>query len=367
MSVANDRISWVSRWIASHGAQLRQAVRMTVSGLVALGLGELLGTPRAYWAVLTAVLVTQASLGGSIRASIDRLIGTVCGAVYGAAVALLIPHQDLAGAFLATAAAVAPLAFASAISPSFRIAPVTAIIVLLIPSTATLGVVPAAVDRVAEIIFGCLVGLACSLLVLPSRGHQLVSAAAAALARLLADLIQLQLRPPGDEAAGPAIAAKQAQIRAAVARLDAVTAEARQEHRTYLVGAPDPEPLWRTLLRLRHDLVMLGRATGDALPPGPIAERLQPRLDALAEAIVAALTGSAEALVGGAPAPETEAFQAARRAYVGEVTAIREDRLTRDLGGDAVERLFALGFALDQLCRDLEDLSASAGEQALAG
>lgn len=361
MNLANHSIG---RWAAAHAAQLRQGVRMTVGGLVALGLGELLGMPRPYWAVLTAVLVTQTSLGGSIRASIDRLIGTVCGAIWGAAIALTIPHQDVAGAFLATGAAVAPLAFASAISPSFRIAPVTAIIVLLIPSAARLGVVPGAVDRVAEIIFGCLVGLACSLLVLPSRAHQLLSAAAAALARLLADLTQLQLRPPGDAAVAPAIAAKQAQVRAAIARLDQVAAEARQEHRTNLAGAVDPEPLTRTLLRLRHDLVMMGRACGDPLPPGPIAWRLQPKLDDLAEAIVRVLTGSAEALMSHVPAPPTEALSAARQAYGREVDAIRSDRLTRELGGDAVERLFALGFALDQLCRDLEDLAARAGEQA---
>jgi len=37
----------------------------------------------------------QASVGGSVEATIDRLIGTVGGAVAGVAVAYLVPHQSL--------------------------------------------------------------------------------------------------------------------------------------------------------------------------------------------------------------------------------------------------------------------------------
>jgi uncharacterized membrane protein YccC len=354
----------IEGWVGAHAAQLRQGARMTVAGLLALGLGELFGLPRSYWAVLTAVLVTQASLGGSIRATVDRLIGTVAGAVYGAAVALAIPHQSDLGQLLATAAAIAPLALASALSPSFRIAPVTAIIVLLIPSGPQAGVVASAVTRVFEIVFGCVVGLACSILVLPSRAHQLVAQAAAAMAGLLADLTRLQLTEPGDESKLAEITVKQDQIRAALAKLDAVVGEARQERRSYLASGFDPEPLSRTLLRLRHDLVMVGRATAAPLPDGPVRERLQPRLGALAEAAAAALLGSARALTGEAPAPDAAPLLAAHEAYSAEVAALRQDRITRDLPNDAVERLFALGFALDQLCRNLGDFAARAEEQA---
>jgi uncharacterized membrane protein YgaE (UPF0421/DUF939 family) len=39
----------------------------------------LLGVKQVYWAVLTAMIVMQASVGGSLKASIHRLPGTVVG------------------------------------------------------------------------------------------------------------------------------------------------------------------------------------------------------------------------------------------------------------------------------------------------
>jgi uncharacterized membrane protein YgaE (UPF0421/DUF939 family) len=46
-----------------------------------LALGELFGVKQVYWAVLTAVIVMQASVGGSLKATIDRLAGTAAGAL----------------------------------------------------------------------------------------------------------------------------------------------------------------------------------------------------------------------------------------------------------------------------------------------
>jgi uncharacterized membrane protein YgaE (UPF0421/DUF939 family) len=41
--------------------------------------------------VLTAVVVTQVSVGGSLRATLDYVVGTLAGAVYAAAVGVLAP------------------------------------------------------------------------------------------------------------------------------------------------------------------------------------------------------------------------------------------------------------------------------------
>ena len=53
------------------------SLRITVAGLIALAIGELLRVKQVYWTVLTAVIVMQASVGGSLKATIDRLTGTV--------------------------------------------------------------------------------------------------------------------------------------------------------------------------------------------------------------------------------------------------------------------------------------------------
>jgi hypothetical protein len=65
--------------------------RITVAGLIALALGELLGVRQVYWAVMMAVIVMQASVGGSLKATIDRLAGTTAGALWDAALGAAIP------------------------------------------------------------------------------------------------------------------------------------------------------------------------------------------------------------------------------------------------------------------------------------
>src|SRR5712664_2672987 len=97
-----------------HRAELRLSLRMTVAGLAAFLLGHLLGLPQAYWAVLTAVIVMQANVGASFEATLDRLIGTLGGAVWGVAVATVMPHAGLAALALALTVTLAPMALVGA-------------------------------------------------------------------------------------------------------------------------------------------------------------------------------------------------------------------------------------------------------------
>src|SRR5262249_17464322 len=70
------------RWLIRNRAKLLLAVRMTVATLAAFGIATYFALPQAYWAVLTALIVTQSSVGGSLKAALDRLIGSLCGAVW---------------------------------------------------------------------------------------------------------------------------------------------------------------------------------------------------------------------------------------------------------------------------------------------
>jgi uncharacterized membrane protein YccC len=63
-------------------------------GWYAYLLAELFTLPQGYWAVFSAIIiVTQASVGGSVKATTDRLIGTIGDAVAGAAVAFSVPTK----------------------------------------------------------------------------------------------------------------------------------------------------------------------------------------------------------------------------------------------------------------------------------
>ena len=96
----------------------------------ALTLAQSLQLLLPLWVVLTAVIVTQMSVGRSLKTTFDYLVGTLGGAIYGGAIGLLIPHSNEIALLAVLAIAVAPLALLATINPRLSVAPITAIIVL---------------------------------------------------------------------------------------------------------------------------------------------------------------------------------------------------------------------------------------------
>src|SRR6516165_10631917 len=128
--------------------QLILAVRVTVSALSSLALAQWMHLRLPLWAVLTSLIVTQMSLGRSIKVATDYLMGTLAGVAYGGALAILIPHESEWALFAVLALAVAPLAFIAAFKTNFNVLPITAIIVLLVPSMQHVSPAVSALDRV---------------------------------------------------------------------------------------------------------------------------------------------------------------------------------------------------------------------------
>src|SRR5690348_7780804 len=91
--------------------QLILALRVTVSALSALAIAQAAHLKLPLWAVLTSLIVTQMSLGRSIKVATDYLMGTLAGVAYGGALAILIPHESELALFAVLALAIAPLAF----------------------------------------------------------------------------------------------------------------------------------------------------------------------------------------------------------------------------------------------------------------
>ena len=116
--------------LRAHRAKLHRAVRVAVAAAVAYELATRLDLPQGFWAVITAVIVMQSSVGGTLAASIDRMVGTVGGAVVGAAVAVVSSWTKMPEV-LGLVAAIIPLSIAASVYQSMRIAPVTAAIMLL--------------------------------------------------------------------------------------------------------------------------------------------------------------------------------------------------------------------------------------------
>jgi uncharacterized membrane protein YccC len=345
----------IRRWAGANRAALRLCVRMTFAGVVAYALAQMFNLPQGYWAVFSAIIIMQASVGGSVKATLDRVIGTLGGAVAGGAVAYFTPHGDSVSVGIAVIIALVPLTLVAALRPNYRIAPLTAVIVLLTPGAQQLGALASAFYRIIEITLGCLVGLVASLVVLPARAHSFVIAAAARMLGHLADLLGDWLAVLAGSSDRARIPQLQEDIRAGLARLEIAAGEARQERKTHLTAEFDPDPLVRTVFRLRHDLVMIGRVAAEPLPEAVVA-RLRGSITEVSGATQQFLRDSADALMQRRSPPALARVETVLERFVDEITALRREGVViRGLSADDAGRLFALGFALEQLRRDFED------------
>src|SRR5262249_45566321 len=95
MAVTIERAEWTAWPVVVHS--LRTAVACVASLLVA----RLFRLPEGYWAPVTAMVITQSSLGAALAVSWHRFIGTFLGAAVGATVATYLgPHALAFGAGL---------------------------------------------------------------------------------------------------------------------------------------------------------------------------------------------------------------------------------------------------------------------------
>jgi len=335
--------------------QLSLAVRLAVAAVAAYAIARALHLMLPLWAVLTSLIVTQMSVGRSLKATRDYMLGTIGGAVYGGAIAVLIPHSGEGGLLVLLVLVVAPLAFIAAINPSLSAATVTAVIVLLVPAMNHANPLDSVIDRLCEVAVGAVTGLMVSFLVLPSRAVSQIRVNAAQLLELLAAAFAELLAGLTRGLDNDALHRIQDGIGTAMAALHATGLEAERERATHLSSGPDTGPLLRTIQRLRHDVVMIGRASVVPLPANVQARLARPLAD-VSNAIVDYMRAAANSLQEGSGTVDIHAVDAALQGYAAEVAALRSEGLIRGVPVDVAERFFALGFSLEQMRQNLKDL-----------
>jgi uncharacterized membrane protein YccC len=356
---------WISfrAEVLKHRAQLSLSVRVTTAAVSSFILSHVLHLPVPLWAVLTAVILTQVSFGRSLKATIDYMIGTVGGAIYTGVLATLVPHTNeiaLAGVLVL---AVGPLALLGAVNSRFNVATFTGVMVLLLPGIVHGSPIESAFYRVVEVAVGSITALAVSLLILPARAHSLAIEAAAQMLDLAARSIPELFMGFAQTCDASVMGSIQDRIGQAIARLQMIATEANHERISFLEAEPELAPLLRTLLRLRHDLVLVGRAAAEPLPE-TIRQRLGPPLARAAESAADYLRQSGEALAARRAGSPLAAAEATLDGCADAFAAIRRERVTLGLPVDTVERIFALGFALEQLRHNFRDLERCVREAA---
>lgn len=345
----------MSQWLSRNRSKLEHALRMTVACLAAYACAEALGLPEAFWVTITALMVMQSNVGGTLKAALERFIGSLLGALYGSAIVHFIPHSDewtRAGALIL---AVAPLSYLAAINAGFRIAPMTAIIVLLGNIGASLGPLGFAERRVLEVGLGCTVGLLVSMLVVPVRAARSVLETASKVTRLLAE--QLETLADSDDIPQERLSALVTQTLQGLHGLETSVGEAARERRSRLTDLPDPEPLLWTLMRLRHDVASIRQDVGK---PGQEAfeDLAAKEWRSVARTAAAHLRALADSLENRQPPEEqSEAMIQAIGAYHAAIDAMKRSTQTQNLTTENLWWLAGTGFALEQLHRDINDLS----------
>ncbi len=355
-------------FLSTHRAEARHTARVMTAVLAAYILYATLDLPQGYWAVFTTLIVMQASIGGTVGASVDRMYGTVLGAVVGGGAAALRTLSPVGlsptGLGVALVLSAGFTAYVAMLRPNMKVAPVTAAIMLL-SSAGKLGPLHAAAYRVVEIGIGSVIGVAATLLIFPARSRKVVAertgSVLASLAELLGHYAQWLERAEVEplEALHPL----HDRIRAEIGTVEQAVNDTERE-RAARLGYHHLSPATpRTLWRVRSEAIAIGRALRTPWPQALRGRLAEPgarmlRADAVfLEACRTALQANAT-VTRGELAIRHDEVQAA-------VATLRSERLTQALDLDTVGALFSFAFALESLYGHLGDLADRIDEAAL--
>jgi len=150
-----ERLRAEAKWLLIH------AGRTTVAASFCWWLALRFGLHEGYWGAISAIIVLQSNVGSTIKASRDRILGTIIGAVFGFSFSLFgqIPWNYIAAVFLAVVVC-GVIGFRN----SSRLAGVTVTIVMLVQSGSPKAL---ALDRVIQVVLGIFVAVAVTLLIFP--------------------------------------------------------------------------------------------------------------------------------------------------------------------------------------------------------
>jgi len=274
---------------------LKNVSRVVVAAVVAYLAAQAMRLPQGFWSVVTAIVVMQGSLGGTLGAGADRIIGTLAGAAFGILGAVLGAALPLP-AWIVLALALAPAAFFAAFQPSLRIAPMTAAIVVLVGNGGEVSL-RTAFTRTLEILLGTLIGLTTAYLVFPTRAIVMIRLRGSELLEVLGALVEARLT----QASSADCDALSGRVRSLLAALEVAAVESARERRMRL-SVTSPGSFVVSLRRLRNDVALLGRPV--------VASEVQPRHADVARAFRAYLQAAAARLRERGPAPQSASLRA---------------------------------------------------------
>ena len=344
------------RFPARYAVDMRFAIRVATAAGAAFVIATLLQLPQGYWSVITALIVVQANLGGTVAAAQERAVGTVVGSVVGGVAAFLHPHT-LLGTSVTLTVTVAALAFAAAGRPMLRIAPITAAI-LLVATASNGNTLDTAFDRIFEVLVGCVIGVITTLVVFPTTIDRDLAREARAIAGDIAKVLRgAPGRQPAPEAMRALLGAQEA-IRRKLAAFEKAVADAKRAP-----GGRDAAEagaaLARALWRVRNDAVAVGRTLATSDAPRDL-------LGQVPDDMILAVADMLDDIAAGRSSAQGRSKVEARLAGLdAAVSRLRHGDESVDIG--AAVPAMGVVFALRNLAGNVGDLADRLGEAQDAG
>jgi len=239
-------------------ASVGRALRLSVAAIAAYGVAlAAVSDPRPITAALTALLIVQVTLVGTIADTARRILSVVVGVGVAITVSVFVPFTWWSlGAMIVVAIL---LGQALRLGPHLLEVPISAMLVL-----AAGGAGSAATDRVAETVVGAAVGLLVNLIVPPSTRTRTAGAAVEHYAQRIAQLLERAAESLGERAPSREQAYQWLdevrRIGGETVNVDRVLTEVRESRRLNprAVGTLDPVPDLRGGLdALEHSAVAL--------------------------------------------------------------------------------------------------------------
>ncbi|HKB40528.1 MAG TPA: FUSC family protein [Gemmataceae bacterium] len=335
-----------------HAIKTAAAVALTIL-LYRLLPPSLLDRSDQTWAAVSAIIVMQSNLGGSFKASLNRIAGTALGALIGMVFAQLLGCTALP---VAVAAGLTVwLCSRLGLQESLRLGGATAVLVMLAGREA--GPWATGLHRFFDIAVGIGVALVTQLVVLPSpAGRQLQQG----VAQALTEIGQLYEGVAGAYLRGDypqqAIEKRRDAVRQTLRRNEALLRDIAHEP----FGRHPRAPLWVALAgqacEVRDPILALDRAARLARSDGDFRE-LEPRLGELVAVSAAAFRWLAEA-VAQAPAGPAPDLKAAVAAADDAFARLRQVQPTREFRVEEVLPFCTFFFTLRNVARDLDLMAA---------
>lgn len=178
---------------------VRQALKTALAALLCLLLTRALHLPEGYWSAISAIIVLQSHVGGTLNASLNRLAGTAVGATVAAIFVSVFGSHPLS--FAGAVAVTLLMCVFLRVEDSSRLAGSTVAIIMLVVRDNPVWVV--ALHRFTEVAVGIFMALLVSTVVWPSQARVKLRQGLAEEVHLLSELFSVIVWPLWSTGPGP--------------------------------------------------------------------------------------------------------------------------------------------------------------------